>query len=101
MVTMSTPRARWEFLNTILQSKEPGLYGELADSRTELVKIHDELPAVPVKKEMYTHLGTHIHTQKRIVKKERKIRIGTNIQVIGGNLKKPSMAEVKTAWATE
>lgn len=60
------------------------------------MKIHDELLVVPEKKEMYTHTGTYIHSQKRIVKKERKIRIGTNIQVIGGNPKKPSMAEVKT-----
>ena len=61
----------------ILQSKEPGLCGELVDSRAELVKIHDELLVVPVKKEMYTHTGTHTHAQKRIVKKERKMRIGT------------------------
>ena len=69
---MSTLTSRKWFLNTILQSKEPGLYGELADSRTELVKIHDELLVVPVKKEMYTHTGTHIHTQKRIVGKKSK-----------------------------
>lgn len=41
------------------------------------MKIHDELLVVPVKKEMHTHTGTHTHAQKRIVKKERKIRIAT------------------------
>ena len=58
------------------------------------MKIHDELLVVPVKKEMYTHTGTHILRKELL---ERKVRIRTNIQVIGGNLKKPSMAEVKTA----
>lgn len=41
-VTASTPAPRDSFLNTILQWKEPGLLGEMADSQDGAWYTHDE-----------------------------------------------------------
>lgn len=66
--------------------KTGGLCGKLVDSRTELVKIHDELLVVPVKEEMHTHTGTHTHVENLFKRKKNK----DWDKVIGGNLKRPS-----------
>lgn len=49
--------------NTILQSKEPGILGEMADSRARTGNIQDEPGSSYCAKKASTKLKNYLHTQ--------------------------------------